>query len=77
MVVGVRVLKNPESELKTEILKIPHVEAQVGGTPTFYEFDLSKAERYIGFSPSCDIVKMIVDALNYQRGEDIGVLAHG
>ncbi|MEE3258635.1 MAG: NAD(P)-dependent oxidoreductase [Candidatus Latescibacterota bacterium] len=60
-----------------EILKIPHVEAQVGGTPTFYEFDLSKAERDIGFSPSCDIVKMIVDALNYQRGEDIGVLAHG
>ena len=60
-----------------EILKMPHVEAQVGGTPTFYEFDLSKAERDIGFSPSCDIVKMIVDALNYQRGEDIGVLAHG
>ena len=60
-----------------ELLKIPHVEARVGGVPTFYEFDLSKAEQYIGFSPSYDVVQMIVDALNYERGEDIGVLPHG
>jgi len=50
---------------------------RVAGTPTYYEFDLSKAQRDLGFSPSCDIVKMIVDALNYGRGEEIGVLPHG
>ena len=60
-----------------ELLKIPHVEAEVAGTPTFYEFDLSKAEKYIGFSPNYDIVRMIVDALSYERGEDVGVLPHG
>ena len=60
-----------------ELRKIPHVEARVVGMPTFYEFDLGKAEKYIGFSPSYDIVRMMVDALNYERGEDIGVLPHG
>ena len=60
-----------------ELLKIPHVEAEVAGTPTFYEFDLSKAEKYIGFDPNYDIVRMIVDALSYERGEDVGVLPHG
>ena len=60
-----------------ELLKIPHVEAEVAGTPTFYEFDLSKAEKYIGFNPNYDIVRMIVDALSYERGEDVGVLPHG
>lgn len=56
---------------------MPHVEAAVQGTPTFYEFNLRKAEEYLGFSPRYDVVRMIVDALNYQRGEDIGVLPHG
>lgn len=60
-----------------ELRKIPIVEAQVAGNSTFYEFDLRKAEQYIGFSPSYDIVQMIVDALNFERGEDIGVLLHG
>jgi len=60
-----------------ELLNIPHVEAEVSGIPTFYEFDLSKAEKYIGFDPNYDIVRMIVDALSYERGEDVGVLPHG
>ncbi|MBT3766874.1 MAG: hypothetical protein HOF84_13565 [Rhodospirillales bacterium] len=60
-----------------ELLKIPHVEAEVGGSPTFYEFDLSKAQQYIGFSPIYDVVRMIVDAMSYERGEDVGVLPHG
>ena len=42
---------------------MPHVEAAVQATPTFYEFDLRKAEEYLGFSPSYDIVRMMVDAL--------------
>lgn len=58
----------------SEILQMPFVEATSTGTPTHYEFDTSKAETQIGFQPSYDIVRMIVDALNFQRGEDIGVL---
>lgn len=60
-----------------ELRDMPHVEAAVQGTPTFYEFNLRKAEEWLGFSPSYDVVRMIVDALSYQRGEDIGVLPHG
>ena len=59
------------------LLGLPHVEARVTSTPTYYEFDLGKAQRDLSFSPSCDIVTMIIDALNYGRGEDIGVLPHG
>ena len=58
----------------SEILHIAHVEVEVGGTPTLYEFDLSKAQKLLSFRPSYDIVRMIVDALSLQRGEDIGVL---
>ena len=60
-----------------EILNLPLVEVQVRGTPTFYEYDLSKARAALGFQPSFDIVRMIVDALSFQRGEDIGVLLTG
>ncbi len=60
-----------------ELRGIPHVEAAVQATPTFYEFNLHKAEEYLGFSPSYDIVRMMADALDYQRGEDHGVLPHG
>ncbi|MBN98069.1 MAG: hypothetical protein CME16_02295, partial [Gemmatimonadetes bacterium] len=60
-----------------EILDLPLVDIQVSGTPTFYEFDLSKAQTALGFQPSCDIVRMIVDALSFRRGEDIGVLLTG
>lgn len=58
----------------SEILRIPHVEAEVAGVPTYYEFDLDKARRLLSFHPTYDIVRMIVDALSLQRGEDIGVL---
>ncbi len=58
----------------SEILRIPHVEVEVSGPPTFYEFDLDKASRLLSFHPQYDIVRMIVDALSLQRGEDIGVL---
>jgi len=58
----------------SEILHIPFIEATSKGTPTYYEFDTIKAETQIGFQPSYDIVRMIVDALSFQRGEDIGVL---
>ena len=44
------------------------------GTPTHYQFDLSKARNLIGFEPQYDIITMIDDALRYQNGEDIDVL---
>jgi nucleoside-diphosphate-sugar epimerase len=58
----------------SELLQIPFVEVRPGGTPTFYEFDIDKARRHLGFQPEYDVVRMIVDALNHRRGEPIGVL---
>ena len=58
----------------SERLRIPYIEASVQGTPTFYEFDLSKARRLLGFRPQYDIIRMIDDALAFRRGEDIGIL---
>ena len=53
---------------------IPYIEASLKGTPTFYEFDLGKARRLIGFQPRHDIVTMIDDAIAFRDGHDIGVL---
>jgi UDP-glucose 4-epimerase len=53
---------------------IPSIEARSSGTSTFYEYDISKARRLLGFQPRYDIIRMIDDALAYTRGEDIGVL---
>jgi UDP-glucose 4-epimerase len=50
-------------------LEIPYVEARVSGIPTFYEFDLSKARRLLGFEPQHHLASMIEDALRYRRGE--------
>lgn len=58
----------------SERLGIPYVETVLKGDPTFYEFDLSRARRLLGFKPVYDIRRMIDDALAYRRGEDIGVL---
>ena len=55
-------------------LGIPSVEAQVGGIPTYYEFDLSKARRLLGFNPQYDVGRMIADALRFRQGEDLGLL---
>jgi UDP-glucose 4-epimerase len=55
-------------------LGIPTIEALSPGIPTFYEFDLSRARRLLGFEPRYDIERMIDDALAFRRGEEIGVL---
>ena len=68
---------NEVSYRLVELLKIPHVEAQAGGSPTFYEFDSSKAQQYIGFGPENDVVRMIVDTMSSEKGEDVGLLPHG
>jgi UDP-glucose 4-epimerase len=53
---------------------VPFVDATSTATPTYYEYDLSKARERIGFAPQYDIRRMIDDALAFRRGEDIGVL---
>ena len=59
----------------SERINIPYIEAIVSdGPPTFYEFDLSKARRLLGFESRYDVIAMIDDALAFRRGEDIGVL---
>ncbi len=61
----------------SERLGLPYVETRLKGDPTFYEFDLSKARRLLGFKPRYDIRRMIDDALACRRGEDVGVLPTG
>jgi UDP-glucose 4-epimerase len=58
----------------SERLNISHIEAVPNGPPTFYEFDLSKSRKSLGFSPQYDIFRMIDDALAFREGRDIGVL---
>ncbi len=53
---------------------IPYIEANVSGTPTYYEYDLSKARRLLGFRPQYDARRMIDDAIAFRAGDDIGVL---
>lgn len=55
-------------------LGLPSLEARSAGVPTYYEYDLDKARRLIGFRPRYDITRMIDDALAFDRGEAIGVL---
>jgi UDP-glucose 4-epimerase len=55
-------------------LGIPYVEAVCPGVPTYYEFDLARARRLLGFEPCYDITRMIDDAIAYRRGDDMGVL---
>ncbi len=58
----------------SEKLGIPYIDVVSQGTPTHYQFDLSKARNLIGFEPQYDIVRMIDDALRFREGDDIGVL---
>jgi nucleoside-diphosphate-sugar epimerase len=55
-------------------LDIPYQEATLHGAPTFYEFDLTKAKKLIGFNPQYDIIRMIEDAIAYREGKTIDVL---
>jgi nucleoside-diphosphate-sugar epimerase len=58
----------------SEKLDIPYIDVVSQGTPTHYQFDLSKSRNLIGFEPQYDIIRMIDDALRFRDGEDIGVL---
>jgi len=58
----------------SEKLDIPYIDVVSEGTPTFYQFDLSKARELIGFEPQYDIIRTIDDAIKFKAGEDIGIL---
>ena len=58
----------------SEKLGIPYVEGTSRGTPTYYEYDLTKLRRLIGYEPQYGIHRMIDDAVAFKRGEEIGVL---
>jgi len=58
----------------SEKLGIPHVEGTSSGTPTYYEYDLTKVRTLLGYEPQYDIFRMIDDAVAFKRGEQIGVL---
>ncbi|HXI16575.1 MAG TPA: NAD(P)-dependent oxidoreductase [Chloroflexota bacterium] len=58
----------------SEKLGIPQVEGTSSGTPTYYEYDLTKVRTLLGYEPQYDIFRMIDDAVAFKRGEQIGVL---
>ncbi|MCZ6676599.1 MAG: NAD(P)-dependent oxidoreductase [Candidatus Poribacteria bacterium] len=43
-------------------------------TPTYYEFDLSKGARLIGYAPQFDIFKMIDSAIAFREGNATDVI---
>lgn len=45
-------------------------------TPVYWrlEFDISKAQKVLGYKPEFDVIRMIDDALAYRAGKDIGVI---
>jgi nucleoside-diphosphate-sugar epimerase len=57
-----------------EKLGLDYVDVRLAGnTPTYYEYDLSKAQRLIGYAPQFDIFKMVDSALAFRAGniEDV------
>lgn len=57
-----------------ERLGLPYVDARSTGTPTYYEYGLTKLRQLLDFHPQYGIARMIDDAVAFGRGEDIGVL---
>lgn len=58
-----------------EKLDLPFVDVKLAGhVPTYYEFDLSKGRRLVGYEPSYDIVRMIDEGLDMRAGLAVGVV---
>ena len=58
-----------------EKLDLPFVDVRLAGhVPTYYEFDLSKGRRLLGYAPSYDIVRMIDEGLDMRAGQAVGVV---
>lgn len=49
-----------------------------GHVPTYYEFDLNKGQRLLGYQPRYDIFRMIDEAVAFRAGQATGVIpTHG
>ena len=58
-----------------EKLGMDYVDVRLAGSvPTYYEFDLSKGKRLIGYQPQMDIFKMIDAAIAFRHGKTTGVI---
>ena len=58
-----------------EKLGLPWVDVNLAGhAPTFYEFDLSKGRKLLGYAPSYDIFRMIDEGLALRAGMAVGVV---
>ncbi len=58
-----------------EKLGLPWVEVNLAGhTPTFYEFDVSKGRKLLGYETSYDIFRMIDEGLAMRAGMAVGVV---
>jgi UDP-glucose 4-epimerase len=54
---------------------LPWVDVHLAGhVPTFYEFDLSKGRKLLGYAPSYDILRMIDEGLAMREGKEVGVV---
>jgi UDP-glucose 4-epimerase len=58
-----------------ERLGVPYIDVRLAGqVPTYYEFDLAKCRRLLGFEPQYDIFRMIDSAVAFRRGEPVDVI---
>ncbi|MCC6458578.1 MAG: NAD(P)-dependent oxidoreductase [Caldilineaceae bacterium] len=58
-----------------EKLGLPWVDVKLAGhVPTYYEFDLSKGRRLLGYAPSYDIARMIDEGMDMRAGLAVGVV---
>lgn len=56
-------------------LDLPYVTMNLAGTtPTYYEFDLTKLMRVVGYTPQYDMVRMIEEAVAMRGGAALGVI---
>jgi UDP-glucose 4-epimerase len=58
-----------------ERLGVPYLDVRLAGqVPTYYEFDMTKCRRLLGFEPQYDIFKMIDSAVAFRQGEPVDVI---
>jgi len=59
----------------SEKLDLPYVDVKLAGhVPTYYEFDLSKGRKLLGYAPSYDIFRMIDEGLALREGKAVSVV---
>jgi UDP-glucose 4-epimerase len=58
-----------------EKLNLPWGDVKLAGhVPTYYEFDLSKGRKLLGYAPTYDIFRMIDEGIALRSGLEVGVV---